>query len=192
MILTATFAEFLRNLLINAVPEWSLRLCVFIASGALCASVFLTGFAALGITLPNGTWVMCAVIGLLCARHVLSGSVETMYGDLFFEGAVAWGFWILLAIAREFMGSGMIFGNTVLQTSFQSKIFLDSTFAFLTAGLVLAFTNGILKKELQRPQQPVCIYPRCYFGKTLFHGQLRRSHWYCMGKFSYLLYCFCP
>ena len=25
VILTATFAEFLRNLLINAVPEWSLR-----------------------------------------------------------------------------------------------------------------------------------------------------------------------
>ncbi len=147
VILTATFAEFLRNLLINAVPEWSLRLCVFIASGALCASAFLTGFAALGITLSTGTWVMCAVVGLLCARHALSGSVETMYGDLFFEGAVAWGFWVLLAIAREFMGSGMIFGNTVFQASFQSKTFLESTFAFLTAGLVLAFTNGVLKKN---------------------------------------------
>lgn len=147
VILTATFAEFLRNLLINAVPEWSLRLCVFIASGALCASAFLTGFAALGITLSTGTWVMCAVVGLLCARHALSGSVETMYGDLFSEGAVAWGFWVLLAIAREFMGSGMIFGNTVFQASFQSKTFLESTFAFLTAGLVLAFTNGVLKKN---------------------------------------------
>lgn len=147
VILSVTFAEFLRNLLAKAVPAWSLRLCVFIASGSLCASVFLIGFAALGITLSTGTWIMCAVIGLLCARHVLDGSVDTMYGDLFFESAVAWGFWILLAIVREFMSSGAVFGNTVMQTTFQSKAFLESTFSFLTAGLTLAFTNSVLKKD---------------------------------------------
>ncbi len=147
VILSVTFAEFLRNLLIKAVPDWSLRLCVFIASGSLCASVFLVGFAALGTALSTGTWIMCAVIGLLCARHVLNSSVDAMYGDLLFESAVAWGFWILLAIAREFMGSGAVFRNTVMQTSFQSKAFLESTFSFLTAGLALAFTNGVLKKD---------------------------------------------
>lgn len=147
VILSVTFAEFLKNLLVKSVPEWSLRLCVFLGTGALCASAFLVGFAALGISLSSGTWAVTAIIGFLCARHVLSGSVGAMYGELLFESAIIWGFWILLAIVREFMGSGSIFGNTVFQASFQSRAFLGSTFAFLTAGLALALTNGALKKS---------------------------------------------
>ena len=37
VILTAVFAEFLKDLLENAVPAWSLTLCVLIASGVFCA-----------------------------------------------------------------------------------------------------------------------------------------------------------
>uniref|UniRef100_UPI000AD092A9 hypothetical protein n=1 Tax=Mediterraneibacter glycyrrhizinilyticus TaxID=342942 RepID=UPI000AD092A9 len=146
VILTAVFAEFLKDLLENAVPAWSLTLCVLIASGVFCASACQISFAYLGLPLSVGTWLMSLIVGLLCARHTLSGNVENEYGELFFESAVAWGFWILLAIIREFMGRGMIFGNPVFQNPVQSKIFLESTFAFLTAGLVLAFTNGFLKK----------------------------------------------
>lgn len=147
VILSVVFAEFLKNLLESAVPEWSLKLCVCIASGAVCASALLVGFAALGTVLSAGTWIICFVIGLLCARHVLSGAVEAEYGDLLFEGAVAWGFWILLALAREFMTDGSIFGYTVMKASVQSVAFRESFFAFLTAGLALAFTNGVLKKN---------------------------------------------
>ena len=147
VILTAVFAEFLKDLLENAVPTWSLTLCVLIASGVFCASACQIGFAYLGLSLSVGTWLMSLIVGLLCARHALSGNIENEYGELFFESAVAWGFWILLAIIREFMGSGTIFGNPVFQNPIQSKIFLESTFAFLTAGLVLAFTNGFLKKN---------------------------------------------
>ena len=55
--------------------------------------------------------------------------------------------WILLAIFREFAGSGAIFGNTIMTAGFQSKAFQETAFAFLTAGLTLALTNGIFKKE---------------------------------------------
>ena len=51
VILSAVFAEFLKNLLEASVPEWSLRLCVGIGTGAVCSSVFLIGFAALGAPL---------------------------------------------------------------------------------------------------------------------------------------------
>lgn len=163
VILSVTFAEFLRNLLLTSVPGRSLRLCVFIAAASLSASVFLFGFAALGSTLSAPAWIMCAVIGLLCAKHVLSGPVDSMYSDLLFESAVAWGFWIFLAIIREFMGNGMIFGNSIIQTSFQSKAFLGSTFSFLAAGLTLAFTNGILKTDCKGLHSLFVFLPAAVF-----------------------------
>lgn len=147
IILTVVFAEFLKNLLETFLPGWSLKLCVYIASGALCSSVFLVSFAALGTLLDTGLWVMTFVTGLLAAHHALHGEINAQYGELFLESAIAWGFWILLAIFREFAGSGAVFGNTIFTAGFQSKAFLEVTFAFLAAGLVLAFTNGILKKE---------------------------------------------
>ena len=73
VILTAVFAEFLKDLLENAVPAWSLTLCVLIASGVFCASACQIGFAYLGLPLSVGTWLMSLIVGLLCARHALSG-----------------------------------------------------------------------------------------------------------------------
>ena len=147
VILSVVFAELLKNLLEKILPAWSLRLCVYIASGAVCASVFLVGFAALGTLLDTGVWVMTFVIGLLCAHQALRGDIEADYGDLLWESAIAWGFWILLAVAREFAAGGQIFGNTVLKLGFQSAAFGEVSFAFIAAGLVLAFTNGVLKKD---------------------------------------------
>lgn len=147
VILSAAFAEFLKNLLDGTIPEWSQKLCVYIAAASLSSSIFLVGFAYLGTGLTSKTQLNAFVLGLLCAHHALIEGVEAEYGEMFFESALAWGFWIFLAAFREFMGSGMIFGNMVIQNDFQSKSFLGSTFAFLTAALTLAFTNGILKKS---------------------------------------------
>lgn len=147
VILSAVFAEFLKNLLEASIPEWSLRLCVGIGTGAVCSSVFSIGFAVLGSPLETGVWILTFIIGLLCAYFSLTGDLEAEYGDLFLEASIAWGFWILLAIVREFSAGGAIFGNTVLQASFQSSAIAEPAFAFLAAGLALAFTNGVLKKS---------------------------------------------
>lgn len=164
MILTAVFAEFLKDLLENRVPEWSLRLCVYIASASVCSSAFLTGFAALGIQLESGVWLLTFAEGLLCAHQVLRSIGEdkeeaSSYGDLLWESAICWGFWIVLAIVREFAGSGQIFGNTIWKAGFQSKAFLDVYFAFIAAGLVLAFTNGVLKKECRSENSFLAVIP---------------------------------
>lgn len=159
VILTAVFAELLKNLLEDLLPDWSLKLCVYIAAGAVSASVFLLGFAALGILLDTGIWVMTFVTGLLCAHQVLRGSIEADYGELLWESAIAWGFWLLLAIAREFAGSGQIFGNLILKAGFQSSAFQDTAFAFLAAGLALAFTNGVLRKSSQGDNSLFIVIP---------------------------------
>lgn len=159
VILSSVFAEFLKNLLDEILPSWSLKLCVYIASASLCASTFLIGFAYLGTALTTGMWTITFVLGLLCAHHTLNDGIEADYGEMLFETAIAWGFWILLSIIREFMGSGMVFGNMILHSSIQSKAFLGSTFAFLTAALVLAFTNGILKKSCRGQNSLLVVVP---------------------------------
>lgn len=163
VILSAVFAEFLKDLLENVVPTWSLVLCVLIASGVFYASACQISFAYLGLPLSTAPWLLSLIVGLLCARHTLTRTVESEYGELLFESAIAWGFWILLAIIREFMGSGMIFGNLIFQNPFQSKMFLESTFAFLTAGLVLAFTNGVLKKNCRGFNSLLVVIPVAIF-----------------------------
>ena len=147
VLLAVVFAEFLKNLFENWIPVWSLRLCVLMGTGAVTASAFLLGFTALGITVDNGTWLMTAVIGLLAGKTALFGNLGADYGNIFYESGILWGFWILLAIVREFLSGGAIFGNTVLQASFQSSAIAEPAFAFLAAGLALAFTNGALKKS---------------------------------------------
>ena len=53
VLLAVVFAEFLKNLLENWIPVWSLRLCVLMGTGAVTASAFLLGFTALGITVDT-------------------------------------------------------------------------------------------------------------------------------------------
>ena len=142
IILAVVFGEFLKNLLKPVVPDWSLKACVLIGTGSVSASAFLLGFSALGISVDTKTWLITFVIGLLAARHVLKEELEGEYGDLFWECAIIWGFWILLAAVREFCAGGSIFGYTLLEAKF-----LDMTFGFICAGLSLAFTNGVLKKR---------------------------------------------
>ncbi len=160
LILSVVFAEFFKNLLAETVPAWSLHICTYIATGTLCSSAFLLSFSFLGNALTTGTWLMTFLAGLLCARHVLTNVIDGEYGELFWESSLAWGFWILLAIAREFMGNGNIFENTIQEgLAFQSKVFLSNTFAFLTAGLVLAFTNGVLRKNCRELNSLFIVIP---------------------------------
>ena len=124
VILATVFAEALRNLLKDWVPEWSLYLCVCIGTVAVCASVFLLGFTALGIPVDNtGMWIMTCILGLFIVKHVLTGAIDGEYGELFWETAIAWGFWILLAVAREFFGAGTIFETAFVRQNFSLRFF---------------------------------------------------------------------
>ena len=79
--------------------------------------------------------------------------------------------------SREFCAGGSIFGNTIFEASFQSKSFLETTFAFLTAGLVLAFTNGVAEKEKQKYAQPSFSYFNGYICKTICNRKFWRDYW---------------
>lgn len=162
-ILAVVFGEFLKNLLENSVPDWSLKLCVAIGTGSVCASVFLVGFSVLGMEVDVYLWLMIVLMGFLCARHVLTAEIEAEYGELFWECAIGWGFWILLAGVREFFATGEIFGNMLIQPVFHSNAFFETYFGFITAALVLAFTNGILKNRCQNTESLLIVIPLALF-----------------------------
>lgn len=159
VILTVVFAEFLKNLLEDFLPDWSLKACVLIATASLSASAFTLGFGALSIPVITETWLLTLIIGLFAAKYILEADLQADYGELFWESAVIWGCWILLAAVREFMGVGKIFGIYLRQMTMQSKAFQEVFFGFLTAGLVLAFTNGILKKRNAHTNSLLLILP---------------------------------
>ena len=123
VILSVAFAEFIKNLLENVIPAWSLKACVLISTAAVTSSVFLLGFAFLGDPLTVETWVMTLVVGLLSAKCVLMNDLEGDYGEIFWESGSAGAFGCFWQFCREFAGSGGIFGNMILEMEFQSKAF---------------------------------------------------------------------
>lgn len=147
ILLAVVFAEFLKNLLEPFVPAWSLKACVLIGTAAVSASAFQIGFTALGIPVEIETWILTFIIGLFAAKHALTAEIQAEYGELFWESAIVWGFWILLAATREFLGSGRIFAFQHGHVAMQSRAFMEMYFGFFTAGLTLAIANGILKKK---------------------------------------------
>lgn len=163
VILATVFAEFLKNLLLTAVPCWSWKLCVYIGTGSICSSAMLLGFSTLGMAVETGTWVLMFIVGLLAAKFVIAADLQAEYGELFWESGIIWGFWVLLAVIREFCGAGSIFGNMMMQADFQSKKFLEIMFGFLVAGLALAFTNGILKKRSSDTNSLFVVIPAVIF-----------------------------
>lgn len=159
VILAVVFAEFLKNLLESFVPEWSLKLSVFIGTGSVAASAFLLGFKTLGLAFDTKLWIMTFVLGLLTAKFVLHNDLQAEYGELFFETAIVWGFWVLLGTVREMLSLGSIFGNMLFTADFVSKTFRETFFGFLTAGLVLACTNGVLKKKSTNTNGLLLVVP---------------------------------
>lgn len=151
-------------------------MCLHRNRSCVAASVFLLGFTTLGIPVDNtGMWIMTCILGLFVVKHVLTGDIDGEYGELFWECAIAWGFWVLLAVAREFFGAGTIFGNSIYQGEFQSKIFQDTMFGFLTAGMALAFTNGVLKKKSTNTHSLLVVLPLAVFMQAICHGKLRST-----------------
>lgn len=159
------FAEFLKNLLKPRLVQWSLWACVLIASGAVSACAFKWAWYALAWEMPPILWVMTFAVGLLAALQVLKWDMEADYGEMFWQTAVLWFFWILLAAAREFAAFGDVAGNHLADLDFMSSRFGDPIFGFLTGGLALAFVNGVLKTTLPKGESLFIMVPAVIFAQ---------------------------
>lgn len=172
VILAVTFAEFLKNLLDSHIPDWSLKSCVFVGTASISASAFTLGFSALSIPMGTQTWLLAFVIGSFAAKYVLMNDLDADYGTLFWESGIVWGLWLLLAVAREFLGSGEIFDNFIMKTAIQSKSFQEVFFGFITTGLVLAIANAILKKRSTDTNSFLMLLPIIVLARPFEAGRL--------------------
>lgn len=146
VLLAAVLAECLKNAMQGHFPRWSVYASVLVGTGAVAAATFqLAGFALGAADLG---WLLMgkgALIGLLAAKSCLDSDWGAEYGELCYESALAWGFWILASILREFLASGAVFGNPIAQLSFRSSAFGGWAFGFLAAGIVLGAVNALCK-----------------------------------------------
>lgn len=159
VILAVVFAEFLKNLLEPHVPDWSLKSCVFLSTASLSAAAFNYGFETLGIAVEWQTWLLAFAIGMFAAKHVLMNQLEAEYGELCYESAVVWGFWLLLTVVKEFLGNGKVFGFYLGKATMQSSSFQEMYFGFLVAGLALAIANAVLKKKCSDVNSLLVVLP---------------------------------
>lgn len=166
VIAAVVFAELFKNFLDGALPDWSLKLCVLIATASITSSAFRLGFSVLGISMTMGLWVMTFVLGLLAAKAVLWNGFDAEYGDMLYSSAFVWGFWILFGILREFLADGSIFGNILVESApFFSASFMQMGFGFLAAGMAIAFTNGILKMRCKDTQSLFLVIPAVIYAR---------------------------
>lgn len=148
ILLLAAFvlAEFLYGILEEALPSWSLWLCLLAGTGVLLGCAMEAAFFALQMERSLPLWIMQGVLGVLAAKDVLENPSNGDYDGIFFEYAIIWGLWILLGGIREFWAGGMLAGYGIVQGAFITKGILQTSFGFLGAGIVLAAACSILKK----------------------------------------------
>ena len=143
VIFSAVFADTIKQILKNKIPEWSETICLLLLTGSICASAFTLSYAVLGWEQDTALWILHLILGLLCARYVLWKGSEKNISLI--QTATIWCFWILFAALREFLSFGTIFDIVTIKTSYQSTQFQKVVFGFLVAGLATAFTNTIFK-----------------------------------------------
>lgn len=164
VLVAITLAMFLKNILAEKVPNWSLYACVLIGTASVCASGFEFAFYSLGSEFSARYWIMTFVIGLLAGNHAIKSDLEADYDGVFFQAAVVWGMLLLLTIAREFLAFGSIAEYQVAEWTILSKSLQKTMFGFITAGMGIAFTNGILKITLDKQDITawVCVLALCF------------------------------
>lgn len=146
LIFASVLAFFLKNILCQLLPSWSVRGCLWIGAGSITAAAFELSFYALGLERTPVLFIMEAVIGLLAGEETYSGGESGDVNDLMWECSIVWALWIAVGTVREFMASGTVFLYPLTVLELASASFQKTMFAFVAAGVVLAVSCLILGK----------------------------------------------
>lgn len=115
-----------------------------VAGGAAACAVLILGLGFAG--LENG-YVPAIWAGLLVAKHVYDGVEDASTGEILKQNYVAFLLLAVVAVLREFLGSGAVFGYEAGSFAVISSAYLRNSFGLIFGGLGIAAVNAILKKE---------------------------------------------
>lgn len=110
---------------------------------------YIIGYA--GGTVDTATLIGLGALGVLLVKHHEDHfEEEPDYNKILWGDSVAYICFVLLAIIREFISGGTVFGNKLTKLGFMSHSYGKVMFALILAGIMVAFVNAVLKCECKK------------------------------------------
>ena len=152
--LATTFVLICSNIVISAVkkliphlvriPAYILIIATFVTVVQLCMEAYTPAlYASLGLYIPLIV-VNCIVLGRAESFAAKNGVVASAFDGIGIGLGFTWAL-ALLGACRELLGSGKLFGVTLMPEEYGSLIFILAPGAFIVLGYLIAIVNKLRK-----------------------------------------------
>ena len=152
--LATTFVLICSNIVISAVkklipdlvriPAYIVIIATFVTVVQLCMEAYLPSlYASLGLYIPLIV-VNCIVLGRAESFAAKNGVVASAFDGIGIGLGFTWAL-ALLGACRELLGTGKIFGLSLMPEEYGSLIFILAPGAFLVLGYLIAIVNKLRK-----------------------------------------------
>ena len=154
MVLATTFVLICSNIVISAVkklipdlvriPAYIVIIATFVTVVQLCMEAYTPAlYASLGLYIPLIV-VNCIVLGRAESFAAKNGVVASAFDGIGIGLGFTWAL-ALLGACRELLGSGKLFGVTLMPEEYGSLIFILAPGAFIVLGYLIAIVNKLRK-----------------------------------------------
>ena len=151
--LATTFVLICSNIVISAVkklipdlvriPAYIVIIATFVTVVQLCMAYTPALYASLGLYIPLIV-VNCIVLGRAESFAAKNGVVASAFDGIGIGLGFTWAL-ALLGACRELLGSGKLFGVTLMPEEYGSLIFILAPGAFIVLGYLIAIVNKLRK-----------------------------------------------
>lgn len=152
--LATTFVLICSNIVISAVkklipdlvriPAYIVIIATFVTVVQLCMEAYTPAlYASLGLYIPLIV-VNCIVLGRAESFAAQNGVVASAFDGIGIGLGFTWAL-ALLGACRELLGSGKLFGVTLMPEEYGSLIFILAPGAFIVLGYLIAIVNKLRK-----------------------------------------------
>lgn len=152
--LATTFVLICSNIVISAVkklipdlvriPAYIVIIATFVTVVKLCMEAYTPAlYASLGLYIPLIV-VNCIVLGRAESFAAKNGVVASAFDGIGIGLGFTWAL-ALLGACRELLGSGKLFGVTLMPEEYGSLIFILAPGAFIVLGYLIAIVNKLRK-----------------------------------------------
>ena len=152
--LATTFVLICSNIVISAVkklipdlvriPAYIVIIATFVTVVQLCMEAYTPAlYASLGLYIPLIV-VNCIVLGRAESFAAKNGVVASAFDGIRIGLGFTWAL-ALLGACRELLGSGKLFGVTLMPEEYGSLIFILAPGAFIVLGYLIAIVNKLRK-----------------------------------------------
>lgn len=152
--LATTFVLICSNIVISAVkklipdlvriPAYIVIIATFVTVVQLCMEAYTPAlYASLGLYIPLIV-VNCIVLGRAESFAAKNGVVASAFDGIGIGLGFTWAL-ALLGACRELLGSGKLFGVTLMPEEYSSLIFILAPGAFIVLGYLIAIVNKLRK-----------------------------------------------